>query len=73
MLLNKIQGKLQTIKGHLKEFWGRMVNNNETLCDGRRDQFFGRIREKYGITKEQAKERMRKFEEESFTASYHRL
>lgn len=73
MLLNRLNGKIQTIRGHIKEKWGQLTNNNETLCEGRRDKFFGRIRERYGITKEEAKARLRKFEEESFTASFHRL
>ena len=72
MLPNKFSGKLQTVKGHVKEAWGRLSNNNEMLCKGKRDKFFGRARERYGITKEQAKERVRKFEEESNTAQFSR-
>ena len=71
MLLNKIKGKTQKIKGHLKEAWGRIAGNKETLAKGRQDKFFGRIREKHGITKEQVKERLHKFEEESNSAEFH--
>ena len=68
MLVHKIQGKCQNLKGCIREAWGRALNDNETLEKGKRDQFFGKFRAKYGITKEQAKERIRKFEEESNTA-----
>ena len=70
---DRFKGKIQTIKGHIKEAWGRMFNDEAKLCDGRKDKFFGRYREKYGVTKEEAKERLRKFEEESLTASCNRL
>lgn len=73
MFINKLKGKLQTIEGHIKEAWARATNDSELLCEGRRDKFFGRTREKFGLTKEEAKKRLRKFEEESATASCNRL
>lgn len=52
---DQIEGKWEQAKGTIKERWGKLTNDDLTRINGRRDQLFGRIRERYGLSKEQAR------------------
>jgi uncharacterized protein YjbJ (UPF0337 family) len=62
--MNKDQthGKYQQVKGKLKETWGRLTDDDIALYEGQRDQFFGKLEEKYGLMREEAEERVREIE-----------
>ena len=42
------------IKGKAKEKWGELTNDDLDIIEGKRDQLAGKIRKKYGRTKEEA-------------------
>ena len=42
------------LKGKAKEKWGELTNDDLDIIEGKRDQLAGKIREKYGRTKEEA-------------------
>ena len=42
-------------KGRAKEKWGRLTDNDLELINGRQDQLEGKIQERYGMAKDQAK------------------
>ena len=44
-----------TIKGRVKERWGRLTDDDLTAIAGRRDQLEGMIQERYGYAKERAR------------------
>jgi uncharacterized protein YjbJ (UPF0337 family) len=62
--MNKEQaeGKYEQIKGKLKETWGRLTDDDIALYQGRRDQFLGKVEEKYGLVKEEAESRLKEME-----------
>ena len=49
-----IQGKWKQLKGQTQEKWGELTNDDLDRIDGNKDQLAGKLREKYGWTKEEA-------------------
>jgi len=58
-----IEGNWKQFKGHVKEKWGRLTDDNLEAIAGKRDQLTGKIQETYGITKDQAERQVKAFEE----------
>ena len=50
-ILSKENGR--QLKGKAKEKWGELTNDDLDIIEGKRDQLAGKIREKYGHTKEE--------------------
>ena len=44
-----IEGNWKQFKGHVKEQWGKLTDDNLDTIAGKRDQLTGRIQESYGI------------------------
>ena len=56
-------GGWKQISGKVKEQWGKLTDDDLTAINGQKDMLLGRLQEKYGFTKEQAKHEMTKFYE----------
>jgi uncharacterized protein YjbJ (UPF0337 family) len=52
---NRIEGNWKQVKGQVKEKWGKLTDDELDKMNGRREQLEGKIQERYGIAKEQAK------------------
>ena len=52
---NRVEGNWKQVKGHVKEKWGKLTDDDLTAINGRRDQLEGKIQERYGLAKDQAK------------------
>ncbi|HXG57686.1 MAG TPA: CsbD family protein [Thermoanaerobaculia bacterium] len=50
--VNKTAGKLNQIKGNIKEAWGDVTDNPAREHEGKRDRIKGRVQEEYGELKE---------------------
>lgn len=50
----EVEGKWKQIKGSAREKWGKLTDDDLTMIAGRRDQFLGKLQERYGISREQA-------------------
>ena len=46
------------MKGKVKEQWGKPTEDDLTAINGQRDQLEGKIQERYGIAKDEAKEQL---------------
>lgn len=57
------EGKFEQIKGKLKETWGKLTDNDIMLYNGRRDQFFGKLKEYYGLAREDAEKKVKAIED----------
>jgi uncharacterized protein YjbJ (UPF0337 family) len=70
------QGKWKQVKGSIKERWGKLTDDDLDVIAGRRDQLAGRIQERYGIAKEEARKQvdewMRTEESQSRFAETHK-
>ena len=58
-----IKGDGKQFKGHVKEQWGKLTDDNLDQIDGKREQLAGKVQEAYGVTKDQAEEQVKAFEE----------
>jgi uncharacterized protein YjbJ (UPF0337 family) len=58
-----IEGDWKQFKGHVKEKWGKLTDDNLDIIAGKRDHLMGRLQEAYGITKDQAEVQVKAFEQ----------
>ena len=59
---DEVQGKGKQLAAKIKQTWGRMTDDDIALLNGKRDEFFGKLQEKYGIAREDAEKRLREWE-----------
>jgi uncharacterized protein YjbJ (UPF0337 family) len=55
---DEIEGNWKQMIGGAKERWGKLTDNDLTIVRGRREQLVGKIREAYGIAKEDAEKQV---------------
>ena len=48
------EGKWKQLKGSVKQRWAKLTDDDITALSGKRDEFVGKLQERYGYTKEQA-------------------
>ncbi len=58
------EGHWKTVKGQVKEKWGKLTDNDITSIEGKRDRLLGAIQKTYGYTKERAEKELSQWEKE---------
>jgi uncharacterized protein YjbJ (UPF0337 family) len=53
---NRIEGNWKEVKGKVKEKWSKLTDDDLTEINGKRDQLEGRLQQRYGYAKDQARE-----------------
>ena len=53
---NRVEGNWKQAKGKVKEKWGQLTEDDLTAIGGKRDQLEGKIQERYGLAKDQARQ-----------------
>lgn len=56
------EGNWNTLKGKVKQQWGKLTDDDITMINGRREELLGRIQQRYGATKERAEQMLKEFE-----------
>jgi uncharacterized protein YjbJ (UPF0337 family) len=56
---NRLEGNWKQFKGLAKEKWGRLTDDDLDVINGRQGQLEGKIQERYGLAKDQAKKMWR--------------
>ncbi|MEK7783829.1 MAG: CsbD family protein [Chloroflexota bacterium] len=63
---DEFEGKWKQMRGQVKEWWGKLTDDDLERVGGKFDQLIGVIQEKYGYTRERVEKefngRMAKFE-----------
>jgi uncharacterized protein YjbJ (UPF0337 family) len=49
-----LEGKWKQLKGSVKKQWGKLTDDDLDYMSGSKDQFVGRLQERYGIAKDEA-------------------
>ncbi len=64
--MNKEQfsGEWKTLKGQVKEKWGKLTDDDIKQVDGKQDQLLGVIQKRYGYEKERAEKELENWENE---------
>ncbi|HEY6986569.1 MAG TPA: CsbD family protein [Rhodanobacteraceae bacterium] len=59
---DKIKGQWKQLAGKLKANWGRLTDDDLRIADGNSEYLVGKIQERYGIAKDEAKRQVREFD-----------
>jgi uncharacterized protein YjbJ (UPF0337 family) len=51
-----VEGNWKQMKGAVREQWGKLTDNDLEQIAGKKDQLIGRIQERYGISRDAAKQ-----------------
>ncbi|HTN35115.1 MAG TPA: CsbD family protein [Marinobacter sp.] len=49
-----VEGNWKQLKGKVRENWGKLTDDDLDKIAGRRDNFIGKVQEKYGMKKDEA-------------------
>jgi uncharacterized protein YjbJ (UPF0337 family) len=52
---NRVEGNWKQFAGKVKAKWGKLTDDDLTTINGRREQLEGKIQERYGVAKDQAR------------------
>jgi uncharacterized protein YjbJ (UPF0337 family) len=59
-----IKGNWKQVKGQVKEWWGQLTDDDLDRIEGSAEKLIGRLQERYGWSKERAREEVdRRFRE----------
>lgn len=56
-----LEGNWKQFRGRVKEWWGRLTDDEIDEINGRRDILAGKLQERYGYSREQAEDSIREF------------
>lgn len=55
---NEIQGQWNQVKGKAREKWGKLTDDDIQVIAGKKDQFLGKLQERYGMARNQAEKEL---------------
>jgi uncharacterized protein YjbJ (UPF0337 family) len=55
---DQIEGKWKQMKGAARQKWAKLTDDDLELIAGNRDEFAGRLQERYGIAKDEAERQL---------------
>lgn len=61
--MDQAEGKFTQLKGKIKETWGKLTDNDIMLYKGQHEQFLGKLKEHYGLAKEDAEKKLKALED----------
>ncbi len=59
-----VKGNWKQTTGKVKAQWGKLTDDDLDVIAGNRDQLMGKIQEKYGLSRDEADQQIKAFEEE---------
>ena len=60
---DRVEGNWKQFKGKVKQQWGKLTDDHLDVIAGNRDELAGKVQEAYGISKDEAEEQIKKFED----------
>ena len=57
----QVEGKWDQVKGNIKSHWGKLTDDDLKAAHGRRDVLIGKVKERYGMRKEEAEANVDEF------------
>jgi uncharacterized protein YjbJ (UPF0337 family) len=55
---DEFQGKWNQMKGKVREKFGKLTDDDIQVIAGKKDQFLGKLQERYGISREQSQKEL---------------
>ncbi len=59
---DKIKGQWKQLHGKLKTRWGKLTDDDLTVAGGRTEYLAGKLQERYGIARDEAKKQIQEFD-----------
>lgn len=59
---DRIKGQWKQLRGKMKTRWGKLTDDDLDVAEGNTDYLAGRIQERYGIARDEARNQLREFE-----------
>ena len=56
-----LEGNWKQLKGHVKEMWGRLTDDELDQIDGHRERLAGMLQVRYGYTRQEAEDAINDF------------
>lgn len=60
-----VEGNWKQFKGKVNAQWGKLTDDHLDEIAGKRDELAGRIQEAYGVSKDEAEEQIKRFEDQT--------
>jgi uncharacterized protein YjbJ (UPF0337 family) len=58
---DKLQGQWKQLAGKVKAKWGKLTDDDLTVADGNSEYLEGKLQERYGIARDEAKRQVKEF------------
>jgi len=55
---DQVEGKWKQMKGSIRQKWGELTDSDYEQIAGNRDNFVGRLQERYGYTRDKAEKEL---------------
>jgi uncharacterized protein YjbJ (UPF0337 family) len=66
-----LEGKWKQIRGQMKEWWGKLTDDDLDVIGGKKDKLVGKLQERYGYAKQRAEDevdrRLREYDDANRT------
>lgn len=59
---DKIKGQWKQLHGQFKARWGKLTDDDLQVADGNTEYLVGRLQERYGIARDEARKQVREFD-----------
>jgi uncharacterized protein YjbJ (UPF0337 family) len=56
-----LKGQWTQLKGHIREQWGKLTDDDLDQIQGRAEQLVGKLQERYGIARDEAERQLREW------------
>lgn len=61
--MEQAENRFASIKGKIKETWGKLSDNDILLYKGQYEQFLAKLKDHYGLSKEDAEKKLKAMED----------
>lgn len=59
---DKLKGQWKQLQGKLKSQWGKLTDDDLDVADGNAEYLAGKLQERYGIARDEARKQVREFD-----------
>lgn len=58
---DQVEGQWKSLKGSIRDKWGKLTDQDYESIAGKKDRFLGKLQERYGFAKERAESDLNQF------------
>jgi uncharacterized protein YjbJ (UPF0337 family) len=58
---DRVEGSWKELRGHIKEQWGKLTDDDIDVIAGKQDQLIGKLQQRYGMARDEADRSVREW------------